>query len=202
MRTLLLALICTGVLLGGASVVSAGLNAGCTAYISWSQTTLVTDAPPAAVSNAFLIVSTGTASPLSFKGGEADITWEPATGCFTHSASFFSTSSNCLWLNRGSNVPVTTIDDPGHYHVAWANTLVNSTCANGTGVRIQFDTSLCSGGGCLALNSFLCLDANGAVDNAIITNGILTIGGGGGHNCGVTPAEPATWGRIKGLYRS
>src|SRR5258705_13922807 len=102
MRRFPLALTYASVLLCTASASHAGLNAGCTAYVSWTPSSLLTDVPPAASRSAYVMVTCATA--LSFKGGEVDITWDPGFGCLVHGSTFFSTSSNCGWLNRGGNV--------------------------------------------------------------------------------------------------
>ena len=201
MRRFPLALTCASALLITSPAVQAGQNAGCTAYVTWTPTSLLTDVPPAVSRSAYVIVSSGTPSPLSFKGGEVDITWDPPSDCLVRGSTFFSTSTNCAWLNRGSAIPVTTVDVPGHYRVSWGNSLANIVCTSGIAARVQFDASLCTGGGCLSMNTCSVVDSLGAVDTAIITNSILTIGGGGGHNCAATPVEPSTWWRVKSLYR-
>ena len=63
-----------------------GNNFGASAYLTWSATDKnVTDTNPAAINNLYVYLE--RAAKLSFKGGEIDLTWNPAGdggGCFDH----------------------------------------------------------------------------------------------------------------------
>jgi hypothetical protein len=151
------------------------------------------------------------ATAMEFRGAEIDLIWSPTRtvddfGCFEKLGTFFATSTSCStsgYLNRGSNVPVTTVDDPNHFHVAWSNTL-GSTCAAGNACRIQFETDLCanyglSSEGCFCLTSCTLLDFDSVIDNITVAGPCITVDNGAQY-C-VTPAQPATWGGVKELYR-
>lgn len=196
-------------LLTVAGAAFAGNNVGTMAYLSWASgnsTTTNTTSGPA--NNLFVRLERATA--IDFKGAEIELIWSPTrilddVGCFERLGTFFATSPSCLttsYLNRGSNVPVTTIDEPNKYHVAWSNTLV-SACTVGNGCRIQFETDLCAeygrdGQGCFNLTACQLLDANNSIDVATIAGPIATVDNGIAY-C-ATPVQPTTWGNIKDLY--
>jgi hypothetical protein len=188
----------------------AGNNNGVMAYLSWaSGNKTTTNTASGAANNLFVRLERATA--MDFKGAEIDLIWSPTRdaewfGCFERLGSFFQTSSSCTtsgYLNRGSNVPVTTLDDPNHYHVAWASDL-SSACTQGNACRIQFETDLCSdygrsdNSGCFNLTAMQVLDSNSVIDQAIVAGAVATVDNGTQY-C-ATPVEPTTWGSIKGLY--
>lgn len=188
----------------------AGNNVGTMAYLSWSNANhTTTNIASGAALNMF--VRYERATPIDFKGAEIDLIWNPIRtaddlGCFEKLATFFATSSTCTtssYLNRGSNVPVTTIDDPNHFHVAWANTVVGNLCSVGNACRIQWETDLCgdygrTSEGCFTLTSALVLDSNSVIDQVAVAGAVATVDNGTQY-C-ATPVEPTTWGNIKGLY--
>lgn len=178
-------------------------NQGTQSWLTWSATSVVTDAAPAAINKLF-VRYTNTV-PLRLKGGEVDITWEPDSdglGCFDHIGTVYKTSSGttCTYLNRGSAVPVIVADDVSHFHVAWANTTMLTSCTAGTAIEIDFETDKCADPrGCFRLNYANILGIL-SYDTAI-AGPVVTMSGGGSHSCGLpTPAEPATWGTVKALY--
>jgi hypothetical protein len=208
-KTLLLLLV--GVAVGGTAF--AGKNSGTSAYLSWaSGNRTTTNTASGAANNLFVRLERSTA--MDFKGAEIDLIWSPTRdaewfGCFERLGSFFQTSSTCTtsgYLNRGSNVPVTTLDDPNHYHVAWASDLV-SACTQGNACRIQFETDLCAdygladNMGCFTLTSCLLLDSDSVIDNGIVAGPTATVDNGTSY-CGGSPVEPTTWGTIKGLFKN
>ncbi len=197
-------LVSLGLLLCFAGSALAGNNAGAQAYLSFSATTQLTDAAASALNNLF-VRYVRTSAPLEFKGGEIDLTWDPASdgaGCFDKLSQLYKTATTCTYLNRGLAVPVVTIDDPNHLHVAWANNSTLTGCTAGAGLQIQFQTDGCADPtGCFSLNQALILDSQNVVDATPVASGICTIGGGGSHHCGVTAAEPKSWGTLKSLYR-
>ena len=190
-----------------ATTTHAGANQGATAYLSWSPTALLTDQPCAAINTLYVHVS--RSGGISFRGGEIDLTWDPASnglGCMDHIGTIYKTSTGttCTYLNRGSVVPVVTADDANHFHVAWATNTLLTSCTQGNIVVVQFESDLCTTcGACFSLNFVLLQDSASLLDTATITSGVVTLGGGGGHNCQlVTPAQPTTWGQVKSLYGS
>lgn len=166
---------------------SAGSNAGANAYLTWNATDRnVTDTSPAAANNLYVYIERGT-NKLQFKGGEVDLTWDPASdglGCFDHIGTTYKTSSGttCTYLNRGSAVPVATVDDEHHFHVAWANTSSLTSCSAGAIIQIQFETDGCADAtGCFTLNSCLLLDSSNNQDQATVVGSHATVLGGGTH---------------------
>ncbi len=160
----------------------AGANVGATAQLCWSatDTTQKDLATPGASNNLYVVVRRGGA--LQFKGAELDLTWTPAgdpdAGCFAHIGSVFKTSSGttCTYLNRGSAVPVTVNDDPGHYHVAWANTSSLTSCTAGAVIQMQFEFDGCADArGCFTLNSLTLLDASSLQDKAIVSGPFASV---------------------------
>ncbi len=170
----------------------AGNNAGTTAYLSWaSGNHTTTNTAPAPANNLFIRLE--RTAPMEFKGVELDLIWTPATsfdnvGCYTRLGTFFQHSSTCTtsgYLFRGSVVPVTTIDDPNHYHMT-ASADLWSACTQGNACRIQFETDLCvdygysSNAGCFTLDECILRDGNDSLDIAMIGGPIATVDGGGG----------------------
>lgn len=184
----------------------AGLNPNVTCDLSWNALSLVTDTNPSAINSMYVRYTAPAGSELSFKGGEIDITWDPAgdgNGCFDRVGVTYKTSlgTTCTYLNRGVAVPVIVNDDPNHFHVAWANNSSLTTCTSGAGIQIQFETDTCADGtGCFSLNEAIILDAANGNDLCHIGNAIVTVGGGGSHNCAATAVQPSTWGAIKNIY--
>ena len=187
-----------------ATVSRAGQDANAVAWLSWSPTAQVNDTPAAAVNNLYVRVT----NLAQFKEGEIDLTWEPAgdgAGCFDNIGIIYKTSSGttCTYLNRGSAVPVITVDDPDHLHLAWANNSCLTSCTAGAIILVQFETDRCADPtGCFRLNYCAVGDCvAGPFDVLYIANTVVTVGGGGTHHCDVTtPALPSTWGRIKATY--
>ncbi len=183
----------------------AGGNAGAVASLTWSSAGQVTDTACATLNRLFIRVS--RSGNLSFRGAEIDLTWEPVgsgTGCMEHIGTVYRTSSGttCTYLNRGTAVPVVVVDEPNHFHVAWSNNSGMTSCTAGNILEVQFQTDACAPcGGCFALNQVLLLDVVSLLDYPTIGNGVVTLGGGGGHTCQQpTAAEPTTWGHVKSLY--
>jgi hypothetical protein len=83
-------------------------------------------------------------------------------------------------------VPVTTVDDPGHLHVAWANDQTNTSCtAGGNIIVLTFEYDGCEDAhGCLSLNSLTLLDGDNVEDDATISGTTATILGGSGYCAG------------------
>jgi hypothetical protein len=194
--------------LAGAAL--AGNNAGAMGYLSWANGNHTTTNTASGAANNLFVRLERIGAPMDFKGAEIDLIWSPVRGvddlgCFEKLAIFFATSSTCTtsgYLNRGSNVPVTTIDDPNHFHIAWSNTAV-SACEQGNATRIQFETDLCgdygrTGEGCFTLTSMLALDGNNTIDQVTVAGPLATVDNGTQY-C-ATPVQPTTWGSIKGLY--
>jgi hypothetical protein len=194
--------------LAGAAM--AGNNVGTMAYLSWSNANHTTTNTASGPANNLFVRYERIGALMDFKGAEIDLIWSPTrsvddAGCFEKLGTFFATSSSCTtsgYLNRGSNVPVTTIDDPNHFHVAWSNTAA-AACEQGNACRIQFETDLCgdygrTGEGCFTLTSALALDGANTIDQVAVAGPVATVDNGTQY-C-ATPVEPSTWGKIKGLY--
>lgn len=194
------------------------LAAASTARLSWSTTdSLAQDlTTPGSLNNLYVWFN----DVPYFAGGEVDIVWDPpgdgSTLCFTHLGTLYRTATTCTYLNRGTAVPVITADDPGHFHVAWANNQA-TTCTAGVGLVVQFGFSDCpTTRGCFHLTyaqAGLCPPAGAPSRDGnvplchsddppcVITGPIATVLGGAGETCGVTDRVPAAWGAIKALYR-
>ena len=188
------------------TVAHAGSNAGAQVYLSWNPTSQVSDANPAAVN--YLYIRAVRSGGLTFSGGEIAISWDPATNfagtCFAHIGTAYKTSSGatCTYLNRGTATPIVVTDDISEFHVAWSNNAASTGCTSGAIIQVQFETDGCvQGQGCFALNYAALLDTSGRIDQATISNAIVTIGGGGSHTCdGYTPVRSTTWGAVKALW--
>ena len=186
----------------------AGANSGAQAWLSWSATTQVTDTPATVATTTNLYVRFTRTGGLSFKGGEIDITWDPASdyvGCFDHTGTTYKTStgSTCTYLNRGSAVPVVVADDASHFHVAWACPSASpTTCTAGAGIIIAMELDTCADPtGCISLNSAITIDSNNVQDVCSIGNAVVTVAGGGVHKClQAVPVRSTTWGAVKNLY--
>jgi hypothetical protein len=183
----------------------AGGNAGAEAWLSWSASGIQSDlGSPGAANNLYVRV----VGAAAFKGGELDLTWNPqgdGDACAAHTGTQFKTSTACTYLNRGTTVPVTTVDAPGHLHVAWANDQTNTSCsAGGNIVVLTFEYDGCEDAhGCLSLNSLTLLDGDNVQDAATISGATATIqggstycagaqGGGGGGNAPNVPPMVAS----------
>ncbi len=187
-----------------------GKNSNAKAYLSWSSSnTTSTDLTTPGAANSLFIRFEGVEE---FKGAEIDLIWDPIgnldtdANCFAQNGVFQSTSSgtSCTYLNRGTSVPVTTIDINGHHHVAWASDTANTSCTAGNAARIIFNFEGCLDVpivGCFKLTQALILDGANAVKTLPIMGEFATVNGGGDRCAGLTPVEPATWGTIKSLWR-
>ncbi len=186
-------------------------NRDARAYLSWSSTdTLVTDlTTPGPANNLFLIFrqDNGDGSGLDFKGAEIDLTWSAnetmGPACFEHTGTTFKTSSGttCTYLNRGSAVPVTTADDFGVFHVAWANTTPLTGCTQGVGLVMAFEFDGCVGAtprGTITMNLAQLLDSNNIIVSS--ADGTMSIGNASVYINQDTPVQPTTWGAIKSQY--
>jgi hypothetical protein len=200
----------TVALLATATATHAGNNAGALAYLSWSSGDHATTNTAAGAANN-LFIRLERVTPMNFTGAEIDLIWRPIRtagdfGCFEKLGTFLETNTICStsgYLNRGSTVPVTTLDDANEYHMAWSCTLP-SACAQGNACRMLFETDLCatygrSSEGCFCLTYCLVTDASGSMDVLTIAGPCVTVDGGSQY-C-ATPAAPTTWGAVKGLYR-
>jgi hypothetical protein len=125
------------------------------------------------------------AGGLSYKGAEFDLTWspdgDPDAGCYAHVGTNFKSSPGgvCTYLNRGTTLPIVTVDKPGALHVAWANTMDLTSCSAGAVVQIQFEFDGCEDArGCFSLNTLTLLDANNVVDAAWVAGSTVTVRGG------------------------
>jgi hypothetical protein len=163
----------------------AGANAGASAYLLWSavDTTRTNLTTPGAANNLYVYVK--RPGGLSFKGGEIDLIWnppgDPDAGCYAHTNTVFKTSAGttCTYLNRGTVVPVVTADEPGHYHVAWANSSVLTSCTAGAIVQIEFAFDGCAdAAGCFTLTAVTLLDASSFQDVATVVGVRATVLGG------------------------
>ena len=177
----------------------AGANPAAQATLSWTQTGATADiAHPAAVQSLYVRFSGLT----QFKGAEVDVIWSPADAhgtCAALAGSQFRTSADCTFLNRGTAIPIVDTDEPGRYHMAWANTLT-SQCEAGIGVVLQFDFSSCTDfAGCYALAHAFVLDDANAIDECTLVANRLTVAGGGLGSCG-PESKSATWGHIKSIF--
>jgi hypothetical protein len=173
------------VLLAGASGAHAGGNIGAVGYLTWNATDKnATDlASPGVVNNLYVYIE--RSGGLSFKGAELDLTWNPLGApdgtCYAHSGTTFKTSSGttCTYLNRDTAVPVTTADEAGHLHVAWANTAPLTSCSSGSIIQIQFEFDGCTDPrGCFTLNSLTLLDNTNEQDAATVAGPRATVNGG------------------------
>lgn len=86
----------------------------------------------------------------------------------------------CTYLNRGVSVPVVTVDEPGHLHVAWANSEALTTCTGGGNVvALTFEFDGCfDPSGCIKLNLASLLDNENSIDLLDVTSSVATILGG------------------------
>ena len=204
-------LVSLGLLCVTAVAAFAGNNSGVSAYLSWSPTSNVTDTAASAANNLYVRYVAAVGKTLEFKGGEIDLIWDPpgdGAGCWDHIGTSYKTSSGttCTYLNRGSAVPVITADDPNHFHVAWANNSTLTGCTAGAGIQVQFETDLCADpAGCVGMTLARTLDGQNNTDDAVIAGPVATVAGGGSHlpACQpVSPVQPTTWGKIKGVFRN
>jgi hypothetical protein len=117
-----------------------------TVQLSWSatftQTSLMT---PGELNNLYVRLTSGV---MSFKGAELDLRWspgDPTVGCIAKTGITYKTSAwtTCTYLNRGTAVPVVSADEPGHLHVAWANSSSMNSCIGGTILQISFEFDGC-----------------------------------------------------------
>ncbi len=181
----------------------AGKNVGGKALLSWSATSQVTDI--AGVETPALYVRFTNIS--EFKGAEVNLVWSPEGNqmdCFTVAAVSYRTSTTCTYLNRGLIVPIVVTDEPGHYHVAWANSKCLTSCTDGAALQLLLDDTSCAATpGCFRLTQALALDCNNVVDELNVSDAVCSVNGGdGGPFCPPPdPVEPKTWGGIKALYR-
>src|SRR5262245_6783204 len=125
-----------------AATAFAGNNPGTMAYLSWSATSNVTNTTNL---NPFLYVRyvAATGKTLDFLGAEVKILWSPVgdgAGCWDLTNVVYKTSAGatCTYLNRGSAVPVATID-AGDADISWANTTGLTGCTAGAICQIQFE---------------------------------------------------------------
>lgn len=150
------------------------------AWLTWSSSGIVSDlATPGAASKLFVRLQ----GVSSFKGAELDLTWNPlgdGANCATIVSTLYRTSTDCTYLNRGSVVPIVTVDAPGHYHVAWANSLGNTDCvAGGNAVELDFAYDGCANpAGCISLNCLQVIDETNALVPVAIVGHTATILGG------------------------
>lgn len=199
-------LLISAALLCVAGAAFAGNNSGTTAYLSWSATTNSYDLAFSGATQNNMYVRITRSGGIDFKGGEIDLTWDPASdglGCFDHVATSFKTSAGttCTYLNRGTNLPVVTDDSAAHFHVAWANTTPFAGCTAGAIIQIGFEFDGCADpAGCISLNSVILIDSQNVQDVCSLGNGIVTVNGGGAHNCAATPVQATTWGHIKANF--
>lgn len=181
----------------------AGKNAGGKALLSWSATSQVIDV--AGAQNLSLYVR--LTDMHEFKGAEIDLVWSPAGNqedCFTVVSASYRTATSCTYLNRGLVVPIVVADEPGHYHVAWANSDCATTCTEGAALQVLLDNTGCDAApGCFRLTQTLALDCMNVVDELSVSDATCSVNGGdGGPFCPPPdPVEPKTWGGIKALYR-
>ncbi len=181
----------------------AGKNVGGKALLSWNATSQVVDV--AGAESPYLYVR--FTNIKEFKGAEIDLVWSPPgnqADCFTIVSTSFRTSADCKYLNRGTTVPIVVADEPGHYHVAWANSDCASTCTEGAALQLLLDNTGCATTpGCFRLTQALTIDCVNVVDEIDVSNATCSVNGGdGGPLCPPPDAvESKTWGGIKALYR-
>ncbi len=171
----------------------AGGNADASAYLSWNATDkTASDLTTPGSSNA-LYIHVERAAGLSFKGGEADLTWDPAgdeAGCFDRIGFQFRTSTGCTYLNRGTALHIITADDPSHFHISWSNTTSVTDCTAGVAMQVTFEFDGCAAPrGCITLNAMSLLDAANVTDVIDRPGSDATVTGGS-ELCG---ARPRTW---------
>lgn len=176
------------------------------AQLSWTANAASpqTDLAAPGAENTLFVTLTGVPSS-GFKGAEIDLKWAPggnALDCLTQTGVQFRTSAGttCTYLNRGSAVPVTTIDVPGHLHVAWADPIANTDCTDGTIAQVSFQLDGCvSPIAVFELCSVSYLDQNN-IAHALLAGDLgspATILGGGGYgspcNPGPNPQDLQWW---------
>ena len=185
-------------------------NQNARAYLSWSNsdTTNINLTTPGANNNLFILfrqdLANGNGTGLEFKGGEIDIIWSAnetiGPACFEHIGTQYKTSTACTYLNRGAAVAIPTFDDPGHFHVAWANPTALTGCTLGVGVLLQFAFDGCVGvtpSGTFELTSVRALDAQNIPVSSDDPSSMMAIGGRYAYVNHNSPVQATTWGAIK-----
>ncbi len=218
-KTRVLAVALGLVLLGGAMTAHAAQsqNVGARAYLAWSTTDTTAieknDVDVNSTPNLYVIFrqdpANGNGTGLDFAGAEIDLIWsanvsiDAGLACFEHSGTTYKTSAGttCTYLNRGSAVPVTTADDPGHLHVAWANSSNLTNCTQGVGIVLQFDFSGCAdptmSRGTFQLTEVKLIDKDKVLVDSSGNGGGMSIGGAVAYVNRDTPVLPTSWGSIK-----
>ena len=193
-----------------AAVSAQTTDLGTNVYLAWSATdttatNIVGDAATLGTKNLYVIYY--NPNGLSYKGGEIDLVWNPPgnqADCFALVATQYKTSTTCTYLNRGSAVPVETANEPGHYHVAWANNTALTDCSYGAGILLQFEFDGADCGatpvGYFRLTYAAILDATNAKRDST-NNYVAIVGPEVGVNGG-SPVAPTTWGAIKSIYKT
>ena len=198
-------------ILGGALTAHAtSPNLNARAYLSWSNsdTTNTNLTTPGANNNLFVLyrqdLANGNGTGLEFKGGEIDLIWSAndsiGPGCFEHIGTQYKTSTACTYLNRGAAVAIPTFDDPGHFHVAWANPTPLTGCTMGVGILLQFEFDGCVGvtpAGTFELTSVKALDAQNIPVSSDEPGAFMAIAGRYAYVNHDSPVQATTWGAIK-----
>jgi len=133
----------------------------------------------------------------------------PNSACFEHINTLYNTSTSCLYLNRGSPLPIVLADSAGFLYVTWDDSGYTTGCVSGAIVQFvfEFDGAACGASpiGCFSLTYLKVYDSYGRWDDSANTKGVRIAGphatvNGGDSFCAATAARPMTWGRIKAQY--
>ncbi len=190
MRPSLLALPIVALLGLAPQISRADCLTGARAYLTWSTADVQSDLPaPGDIATLYVRLE----GAASFKGGEIELVWSPAGDdtCFAHIGTSFRTSGDCTYLNRGTTIPVVTVDEPGNYHVAWSNTESNEVCASGgNAIALQFELDGCADPtGCFVLKYMQIIDGANIPVPVTVCGTTATVQGGSSF-CSATNRPP------------
>jgi len=170
------------------------------AQLSWSSTnpSVANLTSPGESSRLYLHLLHGVSS---YKGAELDVKWDPSgdpeAACIAHIATDFKTSTGatCTYLNRGTSLPIVDADEPGHFHVSWANSQAFAGCAAGAIVVMTFAFDGCEDAtASFAVCSLSLLDSsNVRIDVPAESLGVPATVLGGGEYAPECASEPSSF---------
>jgi len=127
-------------------------NEGAQAWLTWSPSGVQSDLPvPGATNNLY----GPRAGRGVVQGAEIDLAWHvPSDGSCAapHTSDLYPRRPTGTVHDRGITLRSCRADDPGHIHIAWANTTTNTICgAGGNIVVLQFAYDACTDSSTLLL---------------------------------------------------